>query len=29
VTIESVAIVASRVDCFGPKGMTHIVLTQH
>jgi hypothetical protein len=26
-TIEAVAVIASRVDCFGPKRMTNIVLT--
>ena len=29
VTIEAVATIASRVDSFGPKRLTHIVLTQH
>jgi hypothetical protein len=28
VTIELVAIIASHVDCFNPKGLTHIVLTK-
>jgi hypothetical protein len=29
VTIESVATIASHVDCFGPKRLNHIVLTKH
>jgi hypothetical protein len=29
IAIEMVVIEASRVDSFGPKGMTNIIFTQH